>query len=433
MHLPVELLAVVSWVSPFAVLSSVSSLASAYTPLSDSFLRAIPSPGDALDANGSLLSPLLIPRVPGTPGQLAAQAHLSSFFQTQLPLWNLTWQNSTSTTPATGAAQIPFANLIARRQPPWTKPGETNFLTLVAHYDSKLAPAGFIGATDSAAPCAILLWTASVVDKYLSQMYVEMAALGEGGEGDVGMDMGLQILFLDGEEAFVNWSDSDSLYGARALATEWADTPNPAPPQKFYTHRTPLQQISLFVLLDLLGAKDPRVPSYMPTTHWAYRALATVESRLRDLQLLESRPSTTSGTFLPDRDSANASAKHNRVSDDHLPFLARGVETLHVIPSPFPHVWHTMQDDGAHLDGETVRDWARIVVGFVGEWLDLMEVWVEPEGGAGGEAEGKAKSEGGSSVKDRRKKRRHGPLTEAQFSETRRKAQKRKKRMGKVF
>jgi hypothetical protein len=68
------------------------------------------------------------------------------------------------------------------------------------------------------------------------------------------------------------------------------------------------------------------------------------------------------------------------ISDDHLPFMHGGVEILHVIPSPFPKVWHTMQDDGAHLDGATVRDWARIVAAFTLEWLDMMEVWDEPEG-----------------------------------------------------
>lgn len=86
-------------------------------------------------------------------------------------------------------------------------------MTLVAHYDSKYAPKGFIGATDSAAPVAMLMWVAKVVDKYISQMYSEMADLGEG--GSVEMDMGIQILFLDGEEAFEKWTETDSLYGSR--------------------------------------------------------------------------------------------------------------------------------------------------------------------------------------------------------------------------
>jgi glutaminyl-peptide cyclotransferase len=51
--------------------------------------------------------------------------------------------------------------------------------------------------------------------------------------------------------------------------------------------------------------------------------------------------------------------------------MIRGVEILHIIPAPFPHVWHKMQDDGEHLDMPTVEDWARIVTAFVGEWMDL--------------------------------------------------------------
>jgi len=193
---------------------SYTTIVVAYKPLSDSFLSAIPSPDHALDPfNGTLLTPLLIPRVPGTPGQTTAQNHIASFFRNELPLWNISWQNSSATTPLSGAVKIPFANLIVKREPPWTRPGEANLLTLVAHYDSKYAPKGFVGATDSAVPVAIIMWVAKVVDQYVSRMYKEMSELGEG--GTVAMDMGIQILFLDGEEAFDKWSDTDSLYGAR--------------------------------------------------------------------------------------------------------------------------------------------------------------------------------------------------------------------------
>lgn len=63
----------------------------------------------------------------------------------------------------------------------------------------------------------MLMWVAKVVDGYVQRMYDEMAALGEGGTVD--MDMGIQILFLDGEEAFHTWTDTDSLYGARYVLT----------------------------------------------------------------------------------------------------------------------------------------------------------------------------------------------------------------------
>lgn len=59
------------------------------------------------------------------------------------------------------------------------------------------------------------------------------------------------------------------------------------------------------------------------------------------------------------------------VQDDHMPFMARGVEILHLIPSPFPNVWHTPQDDGEHLDMDTTEDWAKLMTAFAAEWMDL--------------------------------------------------------------
>jgi hypothetical protein len=36
-----------------------------------------------------------------------------------------------------------------------------------------------------------------------------------------------------------------------------------------------------------------------------------------------------------------------------------------------------MQDDGAHLDIPTVKDWARIVTAFTLEWMDVQKT--EPQ------------------------------------------------------
>jgi glutaminyl-peptide cyclotransferase len=138
------------------------------------------------------------------------------------------------------------------------------------------------------------------------------------------------------------------------------------------TYHNALSSISLFFLLDLLGASNPRVPSYFKTTHWAYQALSEIEVRARNLSLLQSKPPVnalnTKGIFLPDTERFHFGSA---VQDDHIPFLARGVEVLHIIPTPFPRVWHELDDDGAHLDLPTVEDWAKLVTAFVGEWMDL--------------------------------------------------------------
>lgn len=185
----------------------------AYTPLSDDTLRNLPAAGADFDIKtGSILAPILVPRVPGTPGNIAVQQHFVNWFKTNLPLWTIEFQNSSSTTPATGDKQVPFTNIIITRDPPWTKVGDVGRLALVAHFDSKLTPAGFIGAVDSAAPCAMIMHAARSVDEALTKKWEDMKAQGTNGMEE---EKGVQILLLDGEEAFVSWTDTDSLYGAR--------------------------------------------------------------------------------------------------------------------------------------------------------------------------------------------------------------------------
>lgn len=336
----------------------------AYTSLSDESLHRIPAAGADFDIHNDagLLAPILIPRVPDTPGSEKVQQHFAGFFENSLPGWAVEWHNSTSRTPATGDKLVSFRNLILRRDPPWSAVGDVARLTLAAHYDSLYRPEGFIGATDSAAPCAILLHAARSVDEALTNKWEAMRTAGD--TDGLDEEKGVQILLLDGEEAWLRWTDTDSTYGSRSLASHWDSQFHPAAS----AFKRPIDSISLFVLLDLLGASDPHVPSYFPTTHWAYQNLAKIEDRMRRLELLESKPN---GPFLPDSSKEQWQFHHGFVQDDHVPFMERGVHILHLIPTPFPASWHKMEDDGEHLDGPAVQDWAKLVSAFVAEWMDL--------------------------------------------------------------
>ena len=146
-----------------------------------------------------------------------------------------------------------------------------------------------------------------------------------------------------------------------------------------------LEAISLFVLLDLLGARGPSVRSFFKTTHWAYTRLAGLWGRMVGEGVLKGVSGRERGgeEWFPDRGKdERAQWFPGRIEDDHLPFMARGVEILHLIPSPFPAVWHTLLDDGAHLDLEVCGDWAVLMAGFVVEWMDAGE-FVEGEKGEG--------------------------------------------------
>ena len=154
----------------------------------------------------------------------------------------------------------------------------------------------------------------------------------------------------------------------RNLASTWEQTYHIAGSRR----RTSLASIDLFVLLDLLGSKDPVIASYFKTTHWAYKHMANVERRLRDLGVMKTGKRPSSKQFLPEADKTSAQfGWGGGIQDDHIPFLKRGVEVLHIIPVPFPKVWHTMDDDGEHLDMDTVNDWATLATAFAAEWLEL--------------------------------------------------------------
>jgi glutaminyl-peptide cyclotransferase len=169
------------------------------------------------------------------------------------------------------------------------------------------------------------------------------------------------------------------LTGYRSLANTMEKHIHPA----MSVYRNDLSSISLFVLLDLLGSSGPNIPSYFPTTHWAYKGMATVESRLRELHQMKSspnygrtnrpngRPRSEKLWLSEGRKGAMGGWMGGLVEDDHIPFMQKGVEILHIIPTPFPHVWHRPEDDGAHLDIATVQDWAQITSAFAAEYLEL--------------------------------------------------------------
>ncbi|EFW99632.1 glutaminyl-peptide cyclotransferase [Grosmannia clavigera kw1407] len=360
-----------------SILLLLASPSLAYKPLSDSFLQQTPSFSDA-DLDTDLVAPLLrLPsRAAGTPGHAAAQAHLAGFFATELPAWTMEWQNITEAVNSTGhTAQ----HLVFRREPPWTRPGQANLLTLAARYDAS-GPA-------AAVACALLMHAARSVDRFTAQMYREMEELGEG--GTVAMDMGMQLVFLDGGR-----SASSASAGPASLAAAWENATNPALPASSYGYPNRLNQISLLVLLDGLGIQSVRgpgfspdpVPSRYPTTHWTYRAAATIERRLRSLDLLEG-DSSADQPLLPDDQTpvlqsilaASRRAGSLATSSDYLPFMRRGVSVLPLMPDRIDQGYGNNSRSSSNgttpvVDYPTAIDWSRIVTAFVLEWLDMMEV-----------------------------------------------------------
>lgn len=127
----------------------------------------------------------------------------------------------------------------------------------------------------------------------------------------------------------------------------------------------------MLVLLDLLGAPDPTFVNYFKNTQEWYIHLNNAEQRLASMGYME-RYSASSVAKQAPNTYFQLRSHNTYVEDDHIPFLQRGVPILHLIPSPFPSVWHQMNDDRKAIDMFTTENLNKILRVFVIEYLHLV-------------------------------------------------------------
>ncbi|KAM6973566.1 glutaminyl-peptide cyclotransferase-like a [Aplochiton taeniatus] len=307
-------------------------------------IRQLASQVDGVRLWETHLRPILIERLPGTQGSLAVRQHISSMLSSLSAGWTVELDPFSSPTPR---GQIIFTNVIATLDP-----SAPRRLLMTCHYDSKALPADprspekvFLGASDSAVPCAMILELATALDAQLKALKLQ------------GPAVTLQLLFFDGEESFEEWTATDSLYGSRHLAERMANTPHPLGS----THTSMLQTVDLFVLLDLLGGPDPLIANHFDNTARWFDRLISAEKRLHRQGLLTSHPSEQT-YFRKD-------VYLGPVQDDHIPFLHRGVPVLHVIATPFPPFWHTLDDTEENMHRPTVENLTKCLAVFLAEYL----------------------------------------------------------------
>ncbi|XP_063234275.1 glutaminyl-peptide cyclotransferase-like [Bacillus rossius redtenbacheri] len=287
-----------------------------------------------------VLSNILVPRVVGTP----AHERVKDFIVGNLESlgWSVELDSFVDKVPVFGSLR--FTNVVAK-----LNPNARRFVVLACHYDSKyFKDATFVGATDSAVPCAMLLNLAYVMKNQLDSVKNNDS-------------LSLALVFFDGEEAFKHWSATDSIYGARHLAQTWEDTPYPAATRDGTNH---LHRIDLFMLLDLLGAPDPKFYNYFPDTVNWYKTLIEIEDKLS-----EHRQFQRYSYGRPAQRYFQRKSKFGGIEDDHIPFLQRNVPVLHVITYPFPSVWHTPKDDRSIVDVATCENLNKILRVFVASYL----------------------------------------------------------------
>ncbi|XP_056332658.1 glutaminyl-peptide cyclotransferase [Danio aesculapii] len=289
------------------------------------------------------LKSMLVVRYPGSAGSQQVQQHIKSTLSLLKAGWDVTEDSFYAYTPY---GQLPFTNIIAT-----LNPAAKRQLVLACHFDSKYYPPQwdgreFLGAIDSAVPCSMILELSRAQDDELKTLK------------NSGLELSLQLLFFDGEEALYQWTSEDSLYGSRHLAHKMATASHP--PEA--TNTSQLDSIDLFVLLDLIGGPNPRFGNqFSSTTRWLSR-LQNIERRLHALGQLENHPNEVQ-YFWP-------GLHVGLILDDHIPFLNRGVRILHLISTPFPAVWHTFDDNEENLDQTSISNLNKILQVFVLEYLN---------------------------------------------------------------
>lgn len=191
----------------------------------------------------------------------------------------------------TPVGKIQFRNLIAKFQ------GVTDDIIVIAsHYDTNYSLKHYVGANDGASSTALALELANQVGGSL-----------RGGPS-------IWFVWFDGEEAFKEWTETDSLYGSRHLATRWAKDGT-------------AKRIKAFLLLDMVGDKELNIVRDTNSSPQLTELVQKAASNL-GVQSHFLRRTTT-------------------VLDDHLPFAKLGVPVIDLIDFEYGYAnafWHTQHD-----------------------------------------------------------------------------------------
>jgi len=189
----------------------------------------------------------------------------------------------------TPIGRIHMVNLIARI------PGTSaDRIVFAGHYDTKLyREFRFVGANDAGSSTAFLIEWGRVMKARKNPFTVE-------------------LLFLDGEEATVEWQGTDRTYGSRHYV-------------EVAQREKTLASLRALILVDMIADRDLTIRRESASTRWLTDAIWAAARRLKQTD-----------AFL------DSSAE---IEDDHLPFLNAGVPAVDIIDGPDDYApWHTAGD-----------------------------------------------------------------------------------------
>ena len=191
-------------------------------------------------------------------------------------------------------------------------------IAITGHFDTKYFPGRkFVGASDGGSSTGLLLELARVLahQPRIDDVY---------------------LAFFDGEEAFGEWSDTDSLYGSRHLAARWRQDGT-------------LQRLRALINVDMIGDKNLDIPretngnAALNKLVWGTAADLGYKAFFTDQQIGE--------------------------DDDHMPFVRAGVPAIDLIDIDYPP-WHNDTDTMDKLSAQSLD----IVGNVVFEAIHQLEI-----------------------------------------------------------
>ena len=244
------------------------------------------------------------------PSGSVALERTTAYIMQQLQGYGLTVEEQAFTAP-TPYGPKQFRNIIAKTH---VQQGGANQVIIGSHYDTKLfTNITFVGANDGGSSTGVLLETARVAAEQPNLWFV----------------------FFDGEEAMVEYSDADGLWGSRFFVEELG-------------RRGQVESIKAMVLLDMVGDKNLNV---------------TVTGSLMQKVFDASRAAGF-------RDYFNYGA--NGILDDHVPFLRAGIHGVDLIDFEFGSApglndyWHTGKDTLDKISPQSLEIVGRTVLRLIG-------------------------------------------------------------------
>jgi glutaminyl-peptide cyclotransferase len=246
-------------------------------------------------------------RPPGSSGH----AKLEQYILSKLKGVDVEQDKFTATTPA---GQFPINNIIAKF------PGNKDGIIVVAgHYDTNYPlPKTYVGANDGGSTTALLL------------------ALADHFRGKQLDGYSIWLVWTDGEEAFVKWTGTDSLYGTRQLAQKWQQDGT-------------AKKVKAFILVDMIGDVDLDIQRDTNSTPW--------------LTDVVSQAATDLGY------QSHFFQQTIAIEDDHIPFAKIGVPVVDLIDFDYGYnnvFHHTPEDTIDKLSPQSLAITGNVVLRTIG-------------------------------------------------------------------